>query len=232
MSDPVDLVDLTPLIDQIFFGTMNPEEDAAGGIMTALELTEDQVVEDDDAGERPSGLFVTYRILDSGKALYGQAIEDYVSIELDPDEAPDEVPEDEEGEEGGEEGGEGEEEPPMGSALLRYNNARIVGLRIAVHAPAAGYTDLAVLSLARRAQRHLASVTNNELLLLGLDAYVVDPGIVRNATTILNEQIERIFAFDASLVVGETYTVPIKTFETVTLSFQQGVDGEEEEREI
>jgi len=210
MSSEFDLSDLTPLINQIMFGTTDDDADAEGGIMAALELEETQVVDDDDPGDRPEGLFVTFKTFDGSEALYGQAIEDYATVEADPDEDPDDP----------------------GGCLLVYDNARIVQLRIAIHAPAETYTSHAVRNLARLAQRHLNSVTNNELALLGLDAYIVSPGRVRNATTVLNESVERVFAFDARLLVGERYTVPVETFEKVTLTLQERPAGEEEEEEI
>ena len=203
-----DLVDLTPLVQQLLFGRTDPAADVAGGIMTACDLTEAQIVAEDDVGERPDGLFLTFALPDAGgTSLRGQPHNPYTRVDLDP--------EDENG------------------CLLVHEKVSRHTLRLSVHAPARMHTSEEVFAVAKRAQRHLESEAQQELNLLGMDALIVDPGRVRDATTLLNRSVERVARFEVLLHVGEGYATQCGTFERFTYTLQEGKDeGTQESKEI
>ena len=203
-----DLVDLTPLVQQLLYGRTDPADEAVGGIMTACSLTEAQVVAEDDEGDRPTGLFLTFAVPDAGGTpLRDHPHNPYKRVDPDPDDE-------------------------NGCLLVREKVSRHT-LRISVHAPARTYTSEEVFAVAKRAQRYLEAQAQGELNLLGMDALIVDPGTVRDATTRLNRSIERVARFEVRLHVGETTTTAVGTFDTMTFTLQEGDDdGTQESKEI
>ena len=172
--------------------------------MVALSLDESHVTEVNDPRDRPKGLFLTYHIHDGGgRPLYGNADQQYLTVEDDPEDA--------------------------NGYLLGYDNASIIRMTIGIHAPADRYTDLRIRELARIAQRHAISTTNRELNLLGLDARIIDPGRIRDGTTVLNQDVERVAKFELSIVVGESFSVSVGKFDTFTLSLEEGMEDAEGE---
>ena len=198
--------DLTPLVNQIVYGTNDPEAVPAGGVMAACGLNADHVVGERDPGERPAYPFATFLLLQpSGEVLYGPPNNEYRVVELDPD--------DEHG------------------VLLKHSNARKRTLRLYFYGQAPGQSQEAIGALANLAQRYLESSINRELNLLGMDARVESSGGIRDATTVLNDTTEIRLGMDVTLVVGEAYTVKASTFEDITMSVAEG-QGEEEEEVI
>jgi len=203
-----DLVDLTPLVQQLLYGRTDPAEDASGGIMGACSLTEAQVVAEDDIGDRPEGLFLTFALPEAGGTpLRDHPHNPYKRVDLDPDDE-------------------------NGCLLVREKVSRHT-LRLSVHAPARTHASEEVFAVAKRAQRYLGAQAQGELNLLGMDALIVDPGQVRDATTRLNRSIERVARFEVRLHVGETTQTAAGTFDKVTFTLQKGNDdGTQESKEI
>jgi len=203
-----DLANLEPLVQQLVFGRTDPSAEAAGGIMAACSLTETQVVAEADIGERPKGLFLTFAMIEAGgHALRGHPDNPYTRVEEDPD--------DEHG------------------CLLIYEKVATHTLRLSLRAPARTHTAEAISYLAKLAVRHLESEAPEELSLLGMDALIVDPGVIRDASTVLNRSVERVVRFETRLHVGESWSVPRATFEKVAYTLQEGKDeGTQESKEI
>jgi len=205
MSDSTS--DLTDLINQIVFGTTDQEATPTGGVMGACGLAAAYVVNENDPGERPGYPFMTFMLLSPGSEVqYGPPQNPYREVIDDPDN-PDDV-------------------------LLVYRNARRHTLRLYYYGQQPEQHPESIRALANKAQRYLESSLNRELDLLGMDARVVSPGDIRDATTVLNDATEIRMGIDVPLLVGETYTMPLGAFADVTIAVTEEPDGEEEEKEI
>ncbi len=204
MSDS--LSNLTYLVNQIVYGTNDPAVTPAGGVMAACGLDAEHVVGERDMGERPAYPFMTFLLMQpSGEVLYGPPNNEYRSVSEDPDD--------------------------VHGVLLNHTNARKRTLRLYVYGQEPDQQPEEMGALANKAQRYLESIVNRELDLLGIDARVESTGEARDASTVLNDAMEIRLGLDVTLVVGETYTVPVSTYEDLTLTLAED-SGEEEEEVI
>ena len=209
--------DLTPLIALIVFGTTGLEDGDPGsmldgGIIGAAELDADYMVEEDDLGERPGYPFGTFLLIGPGSEVeYGPPHNDYQEVVEDPEDET--------------------------QVFLVRKNARQHRLRLYFYGQQAGTEDDQTVEgdirvMANRVQRYLEARVNRELDLLGIDARVISSGGIRNATTVLNETTEIRLGLDVELLVGETYSTTVPTFDKFTMTIAEGPAGDEEEKEI
>jgi len=197
-------MELKTLTDQLFFG--GSEEGTNGGIMAALGVTEDQIVYENDIGARPSSnqMFVTFAFpWLAGRVANGPVHNPYVDVL--------ENPEDEDG------------------ALLKYANSRPLTIRLYFYGQQSSHLPHQVFELAELAGQYLNASANLDLAVAGISASVIDPGTVRDASTVLNDQQEIRLARDIRLIVDEDFTVAVGTYETFDLSFYAPDDEEEKE---
>ena len=206
MSDATN-PDLTDLVNQIVFGTTDPNTPPTGGVMAACGLDPGHVVEENDPGERPGYPFMTFHVIDPGSAvIYGPPHNPYCEVDDDPDD-------------------------PDGAQLV-HRNARRVTLRLYFYGQQPDQQPEEIRGLANKAQRYLTSQLNRELDLLGIAARVADPGGIRDATTVLNDTVEIRLALDVGLIVGEIYSVPVSTFGDVSVEMTDETDETTTNKEI
>jgi hypothetical protein len=196
--------DLTPLLNLLLFGGSTPQ--ANGGIRKATGLNEAHVVEFTSPADRPTTPYVTWIVTDAGgRPLYGPPCNPYVSVVSV--EAYEET-----------------------LNYLHYSNAHEVVLRLEAFGVKPAQTEEGVRAIQEDIGRYLSHQARTELSLAGIKAHVQDVGTVRNATTVLNDEVDIRYARDVTLVVDDEFDVPVETFEKVTISV--GAPDGAEEKEV
>ena len=179
--------------------------------MDATGLDEDHVVYELDPGERPSRPFMTFAFPSpASSVLYGPAANPYVTVDVDSEDDS--------------------------RAVLGWDNAHTLGLRLNFYGKQPEQTIYAIQSLAQVAREYLVSKANRDLTLAGYggEIHVSDPGLIRDASTVLNEETEIRMALDAQLVIGEAIEFSVEAIEKLVMTFTAGseLEGPEEEIEL
>ena len=201
------MTELQTLMEQLLFGGSSPE--ASGGLMEATGLDEAHVVYEMDPGERPARPFMTFAFPSPASGvLYGPAANPYVTVTADPAEDT--------------------------NAVLGWDNAHTLGLRLCFYGKQPEQTIYTIQDLAQAAREYLISKANRDLTLAGYggEIHVSDPGRIRDASTVLNEETEVRLAFDAQLVIGEAVEVSVEAVEKLVMTFKAGSEPEGPEEEI
>jgi hypothetical protein len=189
--------DLASFLNLIIFGKSADNDDPLGGVAGACSLTESQVVEEDDPGDRPSYPFMTFKLSAPGSEVkYGPVHNPYREVTEDGNDAK-----------------------------LHFRNARDYILRLYFYGQRPTQTFEYMWGLANTAQRYLTSTANRELNLLDIAGRVVAAGEMRDASTVLNAATEIRVGMDVDLIIGELYTVGVGAFDDVTLEMSDN-DGD------
>ena len=196
---------LQEIVEQLLFGS----EDEPGGIMKAVGLDEGHVVYELDPGERPDHPFMSFAFpAPASDVLYGPPHNEYITAEADPDDDS--------------------------RAILRWNNARRLGVRLYFYGLAGDQTYWDIYAKAQAAREYLNTQANRDLTLAGYggEVHVESPGTIRDASTVFNAQSEIRLALDTALIVGEAYDVSVEAIEKLGMTFTMGAEPEGAEEEI
>jgi len=191
----------------LFGGTSNT---ANGGLMLACGLDRSHIADENDAGERPAYPFLTFWEGSESRSLYGPRQEQPIEVrEILPAVPP---------------GTEADD------CILSYRNATELQARLYFYGLRPDQTPAQVMVLVDAAIGYLKTKASEDLRNAGTGAIVIDPGEVRDASTVLNDELEIRYAIDVVLRRDRDYER--RTGAIRTISIEVGAPDEHEKVEV